>query len=110
MNFLKEFIKNYQINYDFNDKCIVCNQNISTLHDYLCCNFYDDIRYDFYSSELRLHFLKNKIIHLYVYKFYFILNNERITLQYEKEFNNIFELKDYCINIYNKYEQNLIFL
>jgi|688.fasta_scaffold650547_2 hypothetical protein len=109
MKFLEKFIKSYHNNFVNNNKCIVCNNEINTFHNYLRCNFYDDVKYDFFSTEVRLHLSKGEIIYMSIDKFYFVINYTRVSLVYEKEFDNIFELKDYCIYTYNKYKENLIF-
>lgn len=111
MKFLEEFLAKYTRCYNNDNKCIICNKStFNECHENVSCRFDDNIFFDVYVSKMIIRFRQTPSITLYFNYFSFGLQNEIIKINYEKEFDNIFELKDYCLDTYNRYKKNLIFL
>lgn len=111
MKFLEEFIPNYINCYDNNKMCMICNTSITNgKHGTLCCKYYSD-HFDIYGDKIIIIIRsQNTYITLYFNDFKFMIGHQAFSINYEKEFDNIFELKDYCLDTYNRYKKNLIFL
>jgi len=113
MKFLEEFVKNYIRCHNNDRKCIICNKStkFSENHGTLYCRFDSKIHFDVYSSKIIIIINEhaNTAITLYFDRFCFTIKDEFISILYDKEFNDFFELKDYCLDTYNRYKKNLIF-
>jgi hypothetical protein len=111
MKFLEEFCNNYYKTFINERKCILCNQSVSNFHAYLTCCFYDNILCVVYNDEIDIIIKsENEIIRLFFDSFDFVINNIEIEFLYEEEFDNIFKLKNHCLDLYWKYKENLIFI
>lgn len=111
MKFLETFLATYTRCYNNDNKCIICNKSIFTNgHGSVSCRFDSNTFFDVYVSKIVIWFTQEEFITLYFNYFRFSLQDEIIKINYDKEFDNIFELKDYCLDAYNRYKKNLIFL
>lgn len=106
MKFLKEFIPNYINSYDNNKMCMICNTNTTNgKHGNLYCKYYSDY-FDVYSDKIIIFTRsQNTYITLYFNDFKFMIGRQAFSINCEKEFDNIFELKDYCLDTYNRYKK-----
>jgi len=111
MNSIKNLINKAYFHFKNNNHCVLCKKNIFN-HKTNYNNFCEYTGYSINRNRLYLDFKdSDDFIALYRNSFSIFLEEEELKIDflYDIEFDDYFELKKYCLDIYNKYKENLIF-
>ena len=110
MNSIENLINKAYMHFENDNYCVLCKKSIYKHADYW--NVCDHTGFTINRNRFFLDFKDSgDFIALYKNSFSIFLEGEdlKIDFLYNSEFDDYFELKKYCLDIYNKYKENLIF-